>query len=272
MAFECGDEDILSLRVLRVKRDIADIVNDPPPGIYVAPEEKDITRIYALVMGPSDTPYEGAFLLFHIVCPHEYPIGPPRVRFLTTDAGRVTLHPNLYQNGDVSLSILGTYVGPQWSPAQSLCSVLISIQSLLTDDPFYDHLINGNHSKETYREAANNYKVYVRHEVVRVAVCDAVQSCLEDSSAYPAALRETVLKLFLDLYDRYEESVKSCLHLTGTQIQHPFISALGTYQYEALLARLQDLKAKVEKRSESGSRGQPVASGEELGHTVVRTK
>ncbi|KAL1476193.1 hypothetical protein MTO96_036693 [Rhipicephalus appendiculatus] len=265
MVFVRDDDDVSSLRVLRVKRDIADIARDPPPGIYVAPEENDVTRMYALIVGPSDTPYEGGFLLFHIVCPHEFPIEPPRVQFLTTDAGRLTLHPNLYPSGNVSLSILGTCMGPQgpqWSPVQSLCSLLVSIQSLLTDDPFYDHPLNGDEPRETYREAANNYKVYVRHEIVRVAVCDVVQCCLADF-AYPEALRQTVFKLFLEYYGKYEESVKSCLHMTGAQIQHPFISTLGTYQYGALLARLQDLKAKVEKRSEPSGRCEPAVPDED---------
>ncbi|KAH7948312.1 hypothetical protein HPB52_020388 [Rhipicephalus sanguineus] len=230
------DEDVPSVCVLRVKRDVADIAKDPPPGIYISPNENDITHIDALVVGPSGTPYEGGFLLFHIACPPEYPIEPPRVRLMTTDAGRVQLHPNIYRSGGISLSILGTYDGPQWSSAQSLCSLLISIQSLLTEDPYYDHPYV---MKGTDREDANNYKAYVRHEILR------------ERSPYPEVLRKTVLKLFPGFYDRYEASVKSCLHLTGTEIQDRISFAKGTYQYEALLARLQDLKARVEKRSAS---------------------
>ncbi|XP_037520836.1 ubiquitin-conjugating enzyme E2 Z-like [Rhipicephalus sanguineus] len=115
--------------VVRVKRDVADIASDPPRGIYVVPNENDITNIDALVVGPSDTPYECGFLLFPLACPPEYPIEPTRVRVLTTDAGRVVaLHPVFYQIGDVSLSILGTYAGHPWSSAQSFCSLLVSIR------------------------------------------------------------------------------------------------------------------------------------------------
>lgn len=242
------DHDVSSMYFHRVRSDIEDIMTDPPPLIYIAPEENDITQINALVVGPSDTPYEGGFLRFRIVCPNEYPIEPPRVCFLTTDAGRVQLHPNLYPSGEVSLSILGTYEGPHWSPAQSIGSLLVSIQSLLTDDPFY----NGPYvAKGTHQEAASNYRVFVRHEVVRVAVCDEVESCLEDNSQQPAVLREKVLELFLEFYDRYEEAVRSHLHLTGTRMQDPISFARGVYQHDALLSRLRDLKAKVQKRSES---------------------
>ncbi|KAH8021330.1 hypothetical protein HPB51_015320 [Rhipicephalus microplus] len=241
------DEDVPSVCVSRVKKDVADIARDPPPGIYVAPNENDVTRIDALVVGPSGTPYEGGFLWFHVVCPPEYPMQPPRVTLMTTDAGRVQLHPNIYSSGHVTLSILGTHDGPQWSSAQSLCSVLLSIQSLLSEDPYYNqtYVVKGAN-----RQDANNYKEYVRHEIFRVAVCDAVESCLQQRCPYPAELRTTVLKQFLEFYDRYEESVRSCLHLDGTRIRDPISYVKGTYQHKALLARLEGLKAKVRKRSE----------------------
>ncbi|XP_065281785.2 ubiquitin-conjugating enzyme E2 Z-like [Dermacentor albipictus] len=238
------DHDDSSVYILRVRRDIADIMADPPPLIYIAPEENDVTQIDALVVGPSDTPYEGGFLRFRIMCPNEYPIEPPRVCFLTTDAGRVQLHPNLYPDGEVSLSIIGTCTGPPWSPAQSIGSLLVSIQSLLTDDPYYESYV----PKGMHQEAANKYKLFVRHEVVRVAVCDVVESCLEDNSSHPAVLREKVLELFLEFYDRYEEAVRSHLHLTGTKMQDPISLARGVYQHDTLLTRLQHLKAKVQKQ------------------------
>jgi len=50
--------------------------------------------------------------------------------------GRVRFNPNLYANGKVCLSTLGTWSGPSWSPALSLAAVLISIQSLMTESPY----------------------------------------------------------------------------------------------------------------------------------------
>mmetsp|Transcript_10330 Transcript_10330/g.30927 ORF Transcript_10330/g.30927 Transcript_10330/m.30927 type:complete len:103 (-) Transcript_10330:836-1144(-) len=49
-------------------------------------------------------------------CPDDYPQSPPRVRNMTTGAGRVRFNPNLYANGKVCLSILGTWKGPGWMP------------------------------------------------------------------------------------------------------------------------------------------------------------
>ena len=60
-----------------------------------------------LVTGPDQTPYEKGFFHFFMRMPHNYPIQPPRVKFLTTGAGVVRFNPNLYANGKVCLSILG---------------------------------------------------------------------------------------------------------------------------------------------------------------------
>ncbi|KAL1441484.1 hypothetical protein MTO96_008456 [Rhipicephalus appendiculatus] len=135
------DIDVTRRRFARLRKDVKDLTRNPPPGIYAAPEENDITRLYALVA--------------------------PTVRFLTTDAGRVWLHPYLYESGEVSLSILGTFSGPQWSPGLSLGSLLVSIQSLLTDNPYYDRLFRINDA--TTRKRADDYNVYIRYQVVRVA-------------------------------------------------------------------------------------------------------
>ncbi|XP_065307226.1 ubiquitin-conjugating enzyme E2 Z-like [Dermacentor albipictus] len=122
--------------LLWLKKDIADFASQPPPGLYISPEEADITRVHVLIVGPSGTPYEGGFFQFFMKFPPQYPISPPRVRIMTTDAGRVRFNPNLYAHGKVCLSILGTWQGPLWSPAQGMESVLMAIQSLMNEKPY----------------------------------------------------------------------------------------------------------------------------------------
>lgn len=57
---------------------------------------------------------------------------------MTTSNGTVRFNPNIYKNGKVCLSILGTWNGPSWSCAHTLSTVLLSIQSLLNDKPFHN--------------------------------------------------------------------------------------------------------------------------------------
>jgi len=78
------------------------------------------------------TPYSGGVFMFDIYIPNDYPQSPPRVQFLTTGGGSVKFGPNLYNNGKVCLSLLGTWSGPSWNGSySSLHQVLVSIQSFI---------------------------------------------------------------------------------------------------------------------------------------------
>lgn len=228
----------------RAKRDIMDLLTDPPPGVYIAPVEKNLTLMHAIVLGPAGTPYEGGFFHFLLQCPPDYPIKPPRVRFMTTDAGRVRFNPNLYECGKVCLSILGTWSGPAWSPAQCIASVLISIQSLLSEKPYHNE---PGYEKEKTPGDSKQYNLVVQHETIRVAVCDTVEACLKGSSECPPPLREVVLNSFPDYYDTYEKVVLSNVDMTGKDMRDPFCGKRGQFQYKTLLERLRTLKAQVQE-------------------------
>lgn len=103
-------------------------------GIWYCVKEERMNQGYALVEGPENTPYEACLLLFSFSFPDDYPFSPPKVKFMTSD-GRTRFHPNLYVDGKVCLSILGTYSGPTWSGTQSLSTVLLSILALLDNNP-----------------------------------------------------------------------------------------------------------------------------------------
>lgn len=222
--------------LLRIKRDIAEFNADPPQGIFIAPEENDVKNINAIVMGAPGTPHEGGFFHFYVQCTQQYPLEPPKVRCTTNDSRRVQFNEHIYKNGSICLSTLNTF-GSSWSPAQSLSSLLVSIQSLLSEV-----------WKFTSKDAADRFESIIQHETIRVAVCDTVEACLQENSSFAQTLRDTVLKKFLELYDKYEGVVKSKMHLTGTTMDDPMHMNSGVYQFETLLTRLRDLKAKVNEK------------------------
>ncbi|XP_063226875.1 ubiquitin-conjugating enzyme E2 Z-like isoform X3 [Bacillus rossius redtenbacheri] len=225
--------------ILRIKRDMMSIYNDPPPGLFVVPDENNMTVIHALITGSFDTPYEGGFFYFLIRCPSDYPIRPPRVKLMTTGAGTVRFNPNLYKCGKVCLSILGTWTGPSWSPAQSLASVLISIQSLLNDKPYHNE---PGFEQERCSGDISRYNDIIQHETIRVAVCGMLEN--DCYLAIPGAFQEVMEKTFLEFYDHYEGVVRRKLHLQGQSMQDPFGDDRGVFQYQTLLSRLQALRAK----------------------------
>jgi len=86
----------------------------------------------ALISGPPDTPYESGLFAFDVYVPPTYPTVPPKVTLITTGQGTVRFSPNLYKEGKVCLSLLGTWQGPGWDPkVSSLLQVFISIQALI---------------------------------------------------------------------------------------------------------------------------------------------
>ncbi|GFH62021.1 hypothetical protein CTEN210_18497 [Chaetoceros tenuissimus] len=109
-------------------------------SIFVRVIENRIDLLRALIIGPDETPYANGCFFFDIYIPPDYPNVPPKVHFLTTGHGKMRFNPNLYQNGKVCLSLLGTWAGPGWIANKStLLQVLISIQSLIfVNDPYYN--------------------------------------------------------------------------------------------------------------------------------------
>jgi ubiquitin-protein ligase len=85
-----------------------------PPGIFVrhAESRPDVMKI--LIIGPVDSPYENGLFEFDLWCGPTFPDMSPVMVFKTTDGGRVSFNPNLYKDGKVCLSLLGTWDGSYW--------------------------------------------------------------------------------------------------------------------------------------------------------------
>ena len=101
-------------------------------AIFVRFDKNKPFLMRALISGPPGTPYESGLFAFDMYCPPKYPEVPPKVLLLTTGKGTVRFSPNLYREGKVCLSLLGTWQGPGWDPKKSsLLQVLVSIQALV---------------------------------------------------------------------------------------------------------------------------------------------
>lgn len=116
----------------------------PEASIFVRQDEDRMDVMRALVTGPAGTPYSLGCFCFDIYFPTSYPNSPPLVKIITTGNGTVRFNPNLYADGKVCLSLLGTWhagdASEKWNPSKSsLYQVLVSIQSMiLTPDPVFN--------------------------------------------------------------------------------------------------------------------------------------
>ena len=140
-------------------------------GIHVEFNEKDMTEAVAMIIGPADSVYHNGVLFFKISFPPNYPFSPPKVGYVSR--GSIRIHPNLYTGGardnylgKVCISILGTWTGPQWSSIMDISSVLLSIQSLLDNNPLENE--PGFAGKETDNHI--KYRESVAYETFRTLI------------------------------------------------------------------------------------------------------
>jgi len=229
--------------IARLKNDMQEIYQNPLPLIFIAPEEENITTIHSIICGPEGTPYEGGFFYFLIKVPEDYPLVPPNVMFMTTDCQNVRFNPNFYANGKVCLSILGTWPGPKWTAAQTIQSVLLSIQSLMNDTPLGNE---PNLNIESMLLESNEYNNHIQHETIRVAVLNTLEGKVE----MPPVLFAFAKSCFNENLKFYEDVIKANMHRDEELMKCFFQpNKIMKYKYKSLLERLQMLiKAKRSSR------------------------
>ena len=150
-------------------------------SLAVACKEEDVRKVQAMIIGPPDTPYEFGFFEFAIHFHKDYPTSAPHVKAITTNMGSTRFNPNIYADGKVCLSILGTWrgeSGEQWSSAQGLESVLISIQSLMSANPFENEPGFESPRNDNDKKDAKMYVSKIRHETLRIAVVEPLEGML----------------------------------------------------------------------------------------------
>lgn len=114
-----------------------------PDGIYVRTWESRLDIFRVLIVGPTGTPYELAPFIIDFWLGGDFPASPPVAYFHSWTNGQGRINPNLYEDGKICLSILGTWPGKgndeNWdSQRSSLLQVLVSLVGLvLVKEPYY---------------------------------------------------------------------------------------------------------------------------------------
>uniref|UniRef100_S4RK70 (E3-independent) E2 ubiquitin-conjugating enzyme n=1 Tax=Petromyzon marinus TaxID=7757 RepID=S4RK70_PETMA len=151
-----------------VRKEMALLATSLPEGIVVKTFEDRMDLFSALIHGPARTPYEDGLFVFDIQLPAIYPACPPSFHYLSQCSGR--LNPNLYENGKVCVSLLGTWVGKgteKWTNKSSLLQVLISIQGLiLVNEPYYNEA--GFESDRGLQEGYENSRCYNEMALIKL--------------------------------------------------------------------------------------------------------
>jgi len=156
--------------IQRLLKDVKHILKNPltDQGIYYIHDDTDMLKGYALIIGPSDTPYYAGNYFFEFTYPTDYPHSPPKVKY-HTNGNNVRFNPNLYICGKVCVSLLNTWRGDQWTSCQTISTVLLTLCTLLCKDP----LLNEPGVNKDNIDM-NNYNNIIEFSNINVAVCDII--------------------------------------------------------------------------------------------------
>ncbi|XP_075679222.1 ubiquitin-conjugating enzyme E2G 1 [Dermatophagoides pteronyssinus] len=146
---------------LLLRKQLNDLKKNPVEGFSAGLcDDSDIYNWEVLIIGPPDTLYEGGFFKANLTFPKEYPLKPPKMRFLTE-----IWHPNIDKNGNVCISILHEpgddrfgyeKASERWLPVHTVETILISVISMLAD-PNDESPANVDAAKE-WRQNYPNFK------------------------------------------------------------------------------------------------------------------
>lgn len=139
-----------------------------------------------LITGPEGSPYDSGCFRFMMYCTSKYPDTNPLVRILTTGGGTVRFNPNLYSNGNVCLTILGTWNGhpsESWIPWQStMFQIMLSIQSLvLNATPYFNEPgVTSTLLSPDAKELSDKYNYPIRLNTMKWAMIDVINNPVKE--------------------------------------------------------------------------------------------
>lgn len=127
----------------RITREHRIMDSSLPEGVFVRTWESRLDLLRVLIVGPRDTPYELAPFVFDFHFTNEFPEKPPTAYFHSWTDNRGRINPNLYEDGKICLSLLGTWPGDDgnetWSAKGStVLQVIVSLLGLvLVREPYF---------------------------------------------------------------------------------------------------------------------------------------
>ncbi|XP_068599149.1 ubiquitin-conjugating enzyme E2 R2-like [Brachionichthys hirsutus] len=189
--------------------------DEPVEGFKITlVDQSDMYNWEVAIFGPPNTHYEGGYFKARIKFPVDYPYSPPAFRFLTK-----MWHPNIYENGDVCISILhppvddpqsGELASERWNPTQNVRTILLSVISLLNEpNTFSPANVDASVMYRKWRDSKGKDREYI--EIIRKQVLATKADAERDGVKVPVTLDEYCVRTLVPptddgsnlLYDDY---------------------------------------------------------------------
>jgi len=204
-------------------------------GIYIEFNEDNILEAKAMIVGPKDSLYEGGFLFFNVKFPKNYPYAPPDITYVPRN--NIRIHPNIYVGsgsngfGKVCLSILGTWSGPKWTSAMDITTVLLTIQSLLDNNPL--HHEPGQEKNKTSQN--DMYNQVIKYETINTLL---IRNYIDIPEGF-----EIFYNDMKDIIDKNKESIFEKVCALDKEYKSPMIINIPIYRIHSKI-NYKELKEK----------------------------
>ncbi|KAK7743181.1 hypothetical protein SLS53_004266 [Cytospora paraplurivora] len=215
------------------------------PDYFVVFKDDDLLTFDAYVVGPEDSLYRHKLVKLHFDIPREYPMKPPIVKFIQHTGDRI--HPNLYVDGKVCLSILGTWQGEPWAYSMTCHTVLIVVRSLLDNEPYKHEPGKGNNPE---------FNAFVQYTTWKCLLLDYLsrEADLAAKSWLHTFVRQHGQEMLRDVARQHAANAKR------TQFSCPYKGARVPADYPNLIRALQALVSEVQPKPLETSAPDPAAA------------
>lgn len=233
----------IPMRSRRIMGDLRELLKDPLYEVFIHFDESDINQMIVMIRG-QEGPYEFCQFLFHIRFSDDYPMTPPILKFCSSD-GRTRLNPNLYIEGKVCLSILGTWQGDPWTSVMTIKTVILSIMALvMTREPLRN---------EPGMESSPADRIETYNQIVEYASLNILVNQIESPSEMFAPLLKNMKAQFIKDYPALIEKVDRLIRSENNKkiVKISYHSQMATLDYESLKKRIYDLYGIVSLESMS---------------------
>lgn len=226
----------------RISNDIAELGKNMQDlnenGIFWHVNEENIGEIFFVITGQEETPYAFSPFLFKFTFPENYPLIPPIGKFCTSD-GHTRFNPNLYVDGKICLSILGTWSGPSWTPVMNIKTVIMSIIALvMTGEP-----VRNEPGWETARkEDIEEYNTVVEYNSLKHAIIEQITRCQECFLPLRDKMVSQFLKDFPKIIKKIDDNIEK---YRGVDILKPRYGNSSKIDYIALKTDMIDFLQRI---------------------------
>ena len=230
--------------IKRLINDVKCIKRNPldSNGIYYLHDENDLMTGYALIIGPINTVYENGYYFFKFNFTSQYPYEPPVVKFMT-NGGNIRFNPNLYTDGKVCISLLNTWTGTQWTSCQNISSILLSLFTLLNDNPF----LNEPNVKSNNKEIPK-YNTLLEYANFDIAICDVINNdshLYNSETTFIPLFKDIFIEHFINNYQNHLTKIEKMIHNCDTKsktktISVPSYEYRGELNYKMLLSKMKE--------------------------------